>query len=97
MQIELLEVPIGFTIAFSCVLGNRVILNVRKINEELKEEDEEREGAGPTGSSRWGKSSRTMTATQIPEPESDTLTDYEMAQLRTMRAESFENIGPVVI
>ncbi|KAF9063489.1 hypothetical protein BDP27DRAFT_1367968 [Rhodocollybia butyracea] len=93
---SLLEVPIGFTIAFSCVLGNRVILNVRKINEELKEEAEEREDRF-TRSSRKGNSSRTMTTTQMPEPESDTLTDFEMAQLRTMKAESFENMGPVVV
>lgn len=92
---DLLEVPIGFTIAFSCVLGNRVILNVRKINEELKEEAEREDRF--TRSSRKGNSSRTVTNTQIPEPESDTLTDFEMAQLRTMKVESFENMGPVVV
>jgi len=90
VNIDLLEVPIGFTIAFSCVLGNRVILNVRKINDELEEEAEER--VGDAGSSRKGKSLQSLT-TQKQELEWDTLTDYEMAQLRSMRAESLENMG----
>ncbi|PFH47895.1 hypothetical protein AMATHDRAFT_66576 [Amanita thiersii Skay4041] len=30
----LLEIPIGFSVAFSCVLANRVVLNVRHINRE---------------------------------------------------------------
>ncbi|TFK63432.1 hypothetical protein BDN72DRAFT_321713 [Pluteus cervinus] len=31
----LLEVPIGFSVALSCVLGNRIILNVRQVNRDL--------------------------------------------------------------
>ncbi|EKM76900.1 hypothetical protein AGABI1DRAFT_93821 [Agaricus bisporus var. burnettii JB137-S8] len=33
----LLEIPIGFTVAMSCVLANRVILNVREANQSLEE------------------------------------------------------------
>ncbi|KAF7761954.1 hypothetical protein Agabi119p4_9946 [Agaricus bisporus var. burnettii] len=33
----LLEIPIGFTVAMSCVLANRVVLNVREANQSLEE------------------------------------------------------------
>ncbi|KAJ4468889.1 hypothetical protein J3R30DRAFT_3827558 [Lentinula aciculospora] len=77
INIDLLEVPIGFSIAFSCVLGNRVILNVRKVNQEMAEcsETTTDDGFGKEGS-------------LDQPPESDTLTDFEMAQLRSLRTES---------
>ncbi|KAF5390039.1 hypothetical protein D9757_003908 [Collybiopsis confluens] len=87
--VQLLEVPIGFSIAFSCVLGNRVILNVRKVNEEVKSE------SGNTrlrGNMAFNKGSSGTNA----EHESDTLTDFEMAQLRSLRAESLEGSHIVV-
>ncbi|KAF9041547.1 hypothetical protein BJ165DRAFT_1406462 [Panaeolus papilionaceus] len=31
----LLEVPIGFSLAMSCVLSNRIVLNVRKVSQEI--------------------------------------------------------------
>ena len=34
--ITLFEVPIGFSIAMSCVVSNRIILNVREINRDLE-------------------------------------------------------------
>ena len=34
-QTTLLEVPIGFSVAMSCVLTNRIILNVREANKEM--------------------------------------------------------------
>lgn len=37
---DLLEIPIGFTVAFSCVLGNRVILNVKRARREGERERE---------------------------------------------------------
>ncbi|KAF5345387.1 hypothetical protein D9757_013389 [Collybiopsis confluens] len=88
-NVQLLEVPIGFSIAFSCVLGNRVILNVRKVNEEVKSE------SGNTrlrGNMAFNKGSSGTNA----EHESDTLTDFEMAQLRSLRAESLEGSHIVV-
>ncbi|KAJ3729868.1 hypothetical protein C8R42DRAFT_177001 [Lentinula raphanica] len=79
INIKLLEVPIGFSIAFSCVLGNRVILNVRKVNQEMKEDSEP--------SMRNGKHNNDV---DYEEQESDIITDYEMAQLRSLRAEPIE-------
>ncbi|KAG7448381.1 uncharacterized protein BT62DRAFT_889499 [Guyanagaster necrorhizus] len=34
---DLLEIPIGFSVTFSCVMSNRIILNVRRANEEVIE------------------------------------------------------------
>ncbi|TFK22997.1 hypothetical protein FA15DRAFT_670925 [Coprinopsis marcescibilis] len=34
--VSLLEVPIGFSVAMSCVLANRIILNVRVVNRDLE-------------------------------------------------------------
>ncbi|KAJ3841158.1 hypothetical protein F5878DRAFT_30965 [Lentinula raphanica] len=79
INIKLLEVPIGFSIAFSCVLGNRVIFNVRKVNQEMKEDSEP--------SMRNGKHNND---TDYEDQEFDTITDYEMAQLRSLRAEPIE-------
>jgi hypothetical protein len=36
VKTSLLEVPIGFSVAMSCVLANRIILNVREINRDLE-------------------------------------------------------------
>jgi hypothetical protein len=33
-QENLLEIPIGFSLAMSCVMGNRMVLNVREINHD---------------------------------------------------------------
>ncbi|KAJ3814337.1 hypothetical protein EV368DRAFT_62483 [Lentinula lateritia] len=84
--IDLLEVPIGFSIAFSCVLGNRVIFNVRKVNQEMKESSETTTNDGTDK----------LDSLDDPEPPSDTLTDFEMAQLRSLRAESIEGAHLVI-
>jgi hypothetical protein len=34
---QLLEIPIGFSVAFSCVMGNRLILNIRQAGSEAAE------------------------------------------------------------
>jgi len=88
LKVELLEVPIGFSVALSCVLGNRVILNVRKVNEELKESGNSR--------LRGDMALDKGTGGTHTEHESDTLTDFEMAQLRSMKTESIEG-GHIVI
>jgi len=36
-QAGLIETPVGFTIAMSCVMGNRLILNVRNLKREMEE------------------------------------------------------------
>ncbi|KAJ3893628.1 hypothetical protein GG344DRAFT_74873 [Lentinula edodes] len=84
--IDLLEVPIGFSIAFSCVLGNRVIFNVRKVNQEMKGSSETTTDDGTDK----------LDSLDDPEPLSDTLTDFEMAQLRSLRAESIEGAHLVI-
>ena len=33
-QIALIEVPIGFSVALSCVMGNRLLLNIRETARE---------------------------------------------------------------
>ncbi|GLB38914.1 hypothetical protein LshimejAT787_0600760 [Lyophyllum shimeji] len=33
---NLLEIPIGFSVALSCVMGNHIVLNVRQVNRELE-------------------------------------------------------------
>lgn len=34
-QDDFLEVPLGFSIAMSCVMGNRLIFNVRHLHKEM--------------------------------------------------------------
>jgi len=78
----LIEVPIGFSATMSCVLANRVVLNVRKISRSVAEMNDV-----------------TCTTGRIIEDEpvevddddgqdtSETLSTYELEDLRRMRAE----------
>lgn len=72
--ITLFEVPIGFSIAMSCVVANRIILNVREINRNLEL------SKAPTTNHR---------VITIPESyfcsQERSLTPLEMDQLRMMR------------
>ncbi|KAF5349146.1 hypothetical protein D9756_009477 [Leucocoprinus leucothites] len=64
----LLEIPIGFSVAMSCVLTNRIILNVREANKKVNR--------------------LSVTAYQVTIGEDGsrtTLSDVEMAQLRSLR------------
>ncbi|KAJ6503889.1 hypothetical protein C8R45DRAFT_894985 [Mycena sanguinolenta] len=74
---NLLEIPIAFAVALSCCLGNRMILNVREVNREMDSEthtgDTVKHQVRQTRSSIFGPSQQ--------------LSDIEMAQLRSMRAE----------
>jgi len=85
VNIDLLEVPIGFTIAFSCVLGNRVILNVRSAKRGVDESRGVRTDPYATNE-RGGLSLNAP----ISEHELGTLSDLEMVQLRTMKAKSVD-------
>ncbi|KAJ6576033.1 hypothetical protein DFH09DRAFT_1150238 [Mycena vulgaris] len=73
---NLLEVPIAFSVALSCCLGNRIILNVREVNREI-EHSKEHTGETIKDQSRQTRSSFFGPAEQ--------LTDLEMRQLRSMR------------
>ncbi|KAF9524358.1 hypothetical protein CPB83DRAFT_861427 [Crepidotus variabilis] len=70
----LLEVPIGFTIAMSCVLANRVVLNVRDAGQDVSVTDSKRP---ITHASRYD--------TSFCSP--GTITQFEMDQLRSMKAD----------
>ncbi|KAF5337825.1 hypothetical protein D9758_015718 [Tetrapyrgos nigripes] len=109
---DMLEIPIGFSIAMSCVLGNRVILNVRLANREIEESkvaatssnhppgfDQQHSHAqswitqagsriSQGAASILKSASRSEHGKQIDYDDHviDTLTDMEMAQLRTMQA-----------
>ncbi|KAH9478051.1 hypothetical protein JR316_0010288 [Psilocybe cubensis] len=81
---SLLEVPVGFSLAMSCVLANRVVLNVRVVSREID-------------ASRVTASQKPLTANSHALHDASfcspgTLTEYEMARLRTMRAESKFNV-----
>jgi len=77
---NLLEVPIGFSVALSCVMGNRVILNVRGVNKDL---ERPRSSEKPTIRS-WHATGRIRSIVVVPGQA--TLSDIEMAQLRSLRA-----------
>jgi len=42
-QVGLIEIPVGFTVAMSCVMGNRLILNVRQMKRQMEESIEARD------------------------------------------------------
>ncbi|KAK6992677.1 hypothetical protein R3P38DRAFT_2569350 [Favolaschia claudopus] len=84
-----LEIPIAFSVALSCTLGNRMIFNVREVNQS-DDHDEHPVANGNSGA--------TIKEYQLREIESDSdaslpaerrqqLSDIEMAQLRSMKAE----------
>ncbi|KAJ7101349.1 hypothetical protein B0H15DRAFT_409267 [Mycena belliarum] len=84
---SLLEIPIAFSVALSCCLGNRMILNVREINREITQYKEHsgetiKHQARQTRSSFFGPA--------------DQLTDIEMAQLRSMRVDLDQGIGQFI-
>ncbi|KAK1233532.1 hypothetical protein PQX77_003343 [Marasmius sp. AFHP31] len=90
---NLVEVPIGWSIAMSCVLGNRVILNVRRVEQEDPQPQSQSYTSrsmysakpssrrDPTRGKSWrlkGKSRRQDVEVMEQEAESETLTDLEM-------------------
>ncbi|KAF9456716.1 hypothetical protein BDZ94DRAFT_1241328 [Collybia nuda] len=87
----LLEIPIGFSVALSCVLGNRVILNVREVNRELEQARSrprsvsvsQKVGDGH-GEGYYGSS---MGTSRVIVPGESSLTEFEMLQLRSLKAE----------
>ncbi|KAJ7429739.1 hypothetical protein B0H11DRAFT_2211908 [Mycena galericulata] len=84
-----LEIPITFSIALSCCLGNRLILNVREVNREIEDSKEQPSGETIKHQARQTRSSFFSPAEQ--------LTDVEMAQLRSMRVENTQSYGQFIV
>jgi len=87
----LLEIPIGFSVALSCVLGNRVILNVREVNRELEQARSRPRSVSVSqkvgdahGEGYYGSS---MGTSRVIVPGESSLTEFEMLQLRSLKAE----------
>lgn len=77
--VSLLEIPIGFTVALSCALGNRVILNVRKANREA-----EQNGVNVDGRPFTIEQFSSLSAP--PRSPGEGLTDDDMIRLRSLRS-----------
>lgn len=78
----LLEVPIGFAVAFSCSMGNRLVFNVREMSTEIQRSRTSEKYHHSLGRSR--SVVLPSSSGQISQPS-----DYEMTQLRSMRAGRF--------
>ncbi|KAF8189448.1 hypothetical protein K438DRAFT_1722086 [Mycena galopus ATCC 62051] len=72
----LLEAPIAFSVALSCCLGNRMILNVRQVNREIEETKDDS-----------AKRVQQARSSFFSGPSEGQLSDIEMAQLRSMRVD----------
>ncbi|TFK33408.1 hypothetical protein BDQ12DRAFT_691220 [Crucibulum laeve] len=91
---SLLEVPIGFSVAMSCVLTNRVVLNVRSVSRDLERSKSKSSSQKPVGSRRM---TVMLDEDSYRIQEGSKLTDIEMAELRSMRAESPDIEAPFTI
>jgi len=80
-RVSLLGVPIGFSVAMSCVLANRVVLNVREISRDINLSKQ------PVLLSHKGESDYDVPY-QVNICSPGRLTQFEMEQLRSMRAKS---------
>ncbi|KAK7046448.1 hypothetical protein R3P38DRAFT_2873854 [Favolaschia claudopus] len=90
---SLLEIPIAFSVALSCTLGNRLIFNVREVNQS---DDDDKYPVAEGNSEPTIKEYQLRETRHESESDSDAslpaerrqqLTDIEMAQLRSMKAE----------
>ena len=72
----LLEVPIGFTLAMSCVLANRVVLNVRRAGQVVNLTESRKPMTGQEHDEHDGSSC-----------SRGALSRHEMVQLRSMRSD----------
>jgi len=77
---SVLEIPIGFSVAMSCVMGNRIILNVRKMNKILSHSDR-------SLPHRTLTSMNAQRSTVVWQGDR-ALSDIEMDRLRSLRAEA---------
>jgi len=81
--VSYLEIPIGFSVALSCVMGNRLILNVRRMNQTLAEQELPTYELGETSMSTRHGSTRLRSI--VIQSGRGTLTNTEMDQLRSLR------------
>ncbi|KAG5636293.1 hypothetical protein H0H81_008522 [Sphagnurus paluster] len=76
-----LEIPAGFSLAMSCVMGNRLILNVKSVNKE------ERTGRLWDKPSSYASHSHNRSRSVVLiQPGQDSLSEVEMGQLSSIRA-----------
>jgi hypothetical protein len=94
-SVNLLGVPIGFSLAFSCCLANRVVLNVRAVNRELNSSQQPSTDPDlhPVDTSKFEDiyaGSHCLPGAQhnSVSTHKTTLSEVEMDKLRSMRAES---------
>ncbi|KAJ7596503.1 hypothetical protein C8J56DRAFT_917551, partial [Mycena floridula] len=88
-QVDVMEIPIGFAAALSCVMGNRVILNIRRANRDI---EHEKNRIDPLHSAKEDSSFH-IDNFVVPGP----LTDIEMTQLRSLRSDRSQHSHFVVI
>ena len=74
-----MEVPIGFTLAISCVLANRVLLNVREAGTTM--------GKVATSSRKPMNARSNTTLGDMSFCSPGTLSQFEMGQLREMKVD----------
>lgn len=92
--IDLLEIPIGFTVALSCVLGNRVILNVLNV----KRADQNLERNGPRGrTDAHPPDAAEGSFSPSGVPSAGHLSNVEMFQLRSLRSHHSSHGRSVVV
>ncbi|PBK61621.1 hypothetical protein ARMSODRAFT_1025539 [Armillaria solidipes] len=72
---DLLEIPIGFSVTFSCVMSNRIILNVRRASQNYIE------------SKATGPPEKDLNKHMDLLVDDGYVSDIEMMQLRSMRSE----------
>jgi len=90
----LLEVPIAFSVAMSCCLGNRIVLNVRDVKRNAA-------SAASAAGAAAGEPRPVKHVDQTRRMRSSVyttqLTDVEMVQLRSMRSDVEEGHGQFII
>jgi hypothetical protein len=89
LQIGLIEIPAAFTVAMSCVMGNRLILNVRRMKREMEESIHDREKSifhlSLTSNSRDRTPSMVVFAKEPTTPLSpDSQSEFEFVEMRDM-------------
>jgi len=98
-QVALIEIPAGFSVAMSCVMGNRLILNVRHMKREMEESIEEKSifrlplTTSDTARNQTPSMVEFARAPPSPphsplSPASETQSDFEFMELRDMRRDS---------
>ncbi|KAF8885361.1 major facilitator superfamily-domain-containing protein [Infundibulicybe gibba] len=83
----LLEIPIGFSVAMSCVLANRVVFNIRAMNRELGLVKQTPSQKPVIYSDSHDMSFSSPVSPSFASPTADFLNEIEMDWLREIRAD----------